>query len=466
MTGMTGLLGNGVGTWSVIHDGLTPNTQWCKVTWNTECGGSQPPGTSLEIGIRAANAVPSMALEDFNILTTSGNTGAGGAAVSTSVVGRYAQIRVRLKGTCPQASSPVSPQLCDLTLFPVTPCMKGDVNQDLLLNGKDIQPFVSRLIANTACTPSDCPFDVNNDGSVDINDVACFVTVLLTNGQTTCTNTCTGVGGFELRSSDCNGNGVDDATDIASGTSQDCNHNFIPDECDLNTEDPDGDGLVSADVNANGIPDECEPDCNHNGLPDDWDISEYHSTDINSNGIPDECEPDCNHNGHPDSYDIATSASNDCNSNGVPDECEYDCNSNGVPDDCDIASETSQDCNGDGLPDECDIALGAPFGSLDCNDNGVPDECDIATGYSTDANHNHIPDECEEGGMMAPGEGMMTSNSGSEDDDDTWTEFYDWASEQCWGPGCGTTGAEQFQAYVDELEMLGLPVEGLQISGS
>ena len=33
--------------------------------------------------------------------------------------------------------------------------------------------------------------------------------------------------------SDCNGNGIDDATDIANGTSEDCNGNGIPDECDV-----------------------------------------------------------------------------------------------------------------------------------------------------------------------------------------------------------------------------------------
>lgn len=51
---------------------------------------------------------------------------------------------------------------------------------------------------------------------------------------------------------DCNGNGVDDATDIANGTSQDCNTNGVPDECDI------ADG-TSQDANGNGVPDECDP---------------------------------------------------------------------------------------------------------------------------------------------------------------------------------------------------------------
>lgn len=41
---------------------------------------------------------------------------------------------------------------------------------------------------------------------------------------------------------DCNGNGIDDATDIASGDSADCNVNGVPDECEEG--DFDGDGLI------------------------------------------------------------------------------------------------------------------------------------------------------------------------------------------------------------------------------
>lgn len=36
-----------------------------------------------------------------------------------------------------------------------------------------------------------------------------------------------------VRGQDCNSNGVDDALDIARGTSRDCNANTVPDECDL-----------------------------------------------------------------------------------------------------------------------------------------------------------------------------------------------------------------------------------------
>lgn len=206
---------------------------------------------------------------------------------------------------------------------------------------------------------------------------------------------------------DCNGNGMPDALDIASGVSADCNGNGRPDECDI------ADG-TSGDQNANGKPDECEPDCNENDIPDaldlalgtsrdcntnanpdECDIASGASPDANGNGIPDECE-DCNGNGVLDSVDVSSGTSKDCNRNGTPDECgiargtSADANGNGVPDECE---GTPPDCNNNGVPDAQDIAGGV---SRDCNTNGTPDECDIASGRSQDANSNGIPDECED----------------------------------------------------------------------
>ncbi len=89
---------------------------------------------------------------------------------------------------------------------------------------------------------------------------------------------------------DCNGNMITDSTEIGNGTAFDCNENGIPDACDLNPADPDGDGIVSADIDMNGVPDECSPDCNANGIPDSTDISGGGSFDCNANGIPDECD--------------------------------------------------------------------------------------------------------------------------------------------------------------------------------
>ncbi len=68
-----------------------------------------------------------------------------------------------------------------------------------------------------------------------------------TPGQPNNGQTFNGCGGI----TDCNGNGVDDAEDIATGTSQDCNGNAVPDECDIASG-------TSQDTNGNGVPDECE----------------------------------------------------------------------------------------------------------------------------------------------------------------------------------------------------------------
>lgn len=289
-------------------------------------------------------------------------------------------------------------------------CLKGDVNQDGLINGKDIQLFTRSLLnPGSATAYQRCASDINNNTLVNMQDIPLFVCLLL--GNPVCTGCTMGsAGGFLLI--DCNNNGVQDSEDISA--------------------------IRSADCNANEIPDECESDCNNNDVPDDCDI--------------------------------ANSTSPDCNANGRPDECEQDCNHNSVPDDCDISSLTSQDCNGNAYPDECDLALPPGFGSLDCNDNEIPDECDIASEHSFDENENGIPDECEEqqfgGNSMMQG-GGESEGGGSESEcaglseEECWGLFWEWAIQECWGVGCELSGTEQYQLLLDKLDELGLSIEAL-----
>jgi len=132
---------------------------------------------------------------------------------------------------------------------------------------------------------------------------------------------------------DCDGNGVADRCDFASG----------------------------GDANGNGILDACEfTDCNDNGTNDPDDIADGTSADCDGNGIPDEC-------------DIADGAA-DCNGDGIMDACDMgeDCNGNGTPDSCDIANGDADDCDGNGRPDSCDIADGG-----DANGNGELDACEV-----------------------------------------------------------------------------------------
>jgi V8-like Glu-specific endopeptidase len=136
---------------------------------------------------------------------------------------------------------------------------------------------------------------------------------------------------------------------------RDCNGNGIEDYCDVTCSAP---GCTppcatSDDCNSNYIPDECE-DCNNNGIGDSCDVDQGTSPDVNDNHVPDECEPDCNSNGIPDGCDIASGQSEDCTLNGIPDECDPNCNHNFFPDPCEILSGFATDCNGNWIPDECE----------------------------------------------------------------------------------------------------------------
>lgn len=116
---------------------------------------------------------------------------------------------------------------------------------------------------------------------------------------------------------DCNDNGISDAEDLLAGTSDDCDENSVPDEC--------------------------QADCNNNMVADTCDLADGTSQDCNGNDNPDECDIDCNGNGQPDDCE----AFMDCNANEIPDECEPDCNENGMPDECEADPDTDQD----GIPD-------------------------------------------------------------------------------------------------------------------
>ena len=259
-----------------------------------------------------------------------------------------------------------------------------------------------------AAQSGDVPVEVTGAPLVDANQCAdSFVEVLVE---------------YETDRYDCNGDGLSDLCQIASGALADCDRNGVPDVCDIASGN-------ASDVDLDGVPDRCQPDCNGNGLPDSWevltgrvpdcngnwrpdscDIAIGSSHDIDSDGVPDECQPDCNGDGRPDAWQVQVGDAPDCNGNGVPDicdiasgvsrdadgdgrpdECQPDCNGNGLPDPWEIASGQAPDCNGNGLPDSCDIATGF---ARDCDANGIPDSCDIAAG-DLDEDQNGRPDRCQ-----------------------------------------------------------------------
>lgn len=168
---------------------------------------------------------------------------------------------------------------------------------------------------------------------------------------------------------DCDGDGVDDATQIAGG--------------------------LVADANLDGIPDTCQ-DCDGNGVLDPVEIAGGEAIDLDGNGRPDSCDPDCNRNGAPDAYDIAVGSSIDLWLDGVPDECHQDCDGDGIADINEIQADLSldvnrnrvldacEDCDGDGTTD-----LAALDGAWDCwvanyHDDGAVRRMNAITGVLAD----------------------------------------------------------------------------------
>ncbi|HNO78378.1 MAG TPA: hypothetical protein PKN33_09995 [Phycisphaerae bacterium] len=194
--------------------------------------------------------------------------------------------------------------------------------------------------------------------------------------------------------SDCNNNGIGDATDISGGTSDDLNANNVPDECDECVFDGDcDDGLY-----CNGV-ESCNTDtCVAGTAP----CAAGQTCDEDT----DSCPPtgaDCNNNGIGDATDIAGATSDDVNVNGIPDECD-ECTVDGDCDDglfCNGAETCDTDtcvagmnpCTGGEI---CDEIGDACVINTDCNSNGVDDALDIAGATSDDVNANNVPDECDE----------------------------------------------------------------------
>ena len=247
--------------------------------------------------------------------------------------------------------------------------------------------------------------------------------------------------------SDCNGNGVDDASELGPDT--DCDSSGVLDECE---------GLTDCD--ANGVPDVCEgagvpndlfenatpmdlngqvigntecageeatfgdqcstasftgdgPDVFYSislveaGTIDLWTCNSDYDTDLsvhNLDGSVVVCDGDSGDDEATDGclqfssrintlleagdYVVRVGGWQGATGNFVLDSSfsnVLDCNGNGRPDDEDIAGGVSEDCNGSMIPDECEIDA-----TTDCDGNSILDECETLP----DCDDDGVPD-CE-----------------------------------------------------------------------
>lgn len=205
---------------------------------------------------------------------------------------------------------------------------------------------------------------------------------------------------------DCNDNGQSDGFDVTSGMSQDCNHNLLPDECEIdeNSQAPGGPFYCT---------DNCADDCNGNGLLDECEVvtgQVYASGELSPIG-----------DGVPQSYtlsspltlaDVILDFAAYANLGGAPDHISV--NINGVPIGT-LFGPDGSDCPESG-PDSAQLIVpmtvfNEAVGGQDAVINMIasaevdPQGCDLPTFITVevelfvpskaDANGNGILDECE-----------------------------------------------------------------------
>ena len=199
---------------------------------------------------------------------------------------------------------------------------------------------------------------------------------------------------------DCNHNGIDDPLDISAGTSQDCDVNDIPDECEY---DNDGDGLIDA----------CDPDDDDDGLLDGADNCQWVSNpgqeDGDTDGAGDACD-NC--------LGLSNPSQTDTDEDGLGDLC----------DNCaDVSNPAQINSDSDLLGDACDNCPAIPNPNQDDTDTDtVGDPCDncITTPNPDQLNNDADadgdlcdPDDDNDGIDDGPDNCQFTANPGQEEAD-------------------------------------------------
>ncbi len=235
---------------------------------------------------------------------------------------------------------------------------------------------------------------------------------------------------------DCDGDGLNDFSELADGSELDCNANGILDSCDIAD-------ATSEDCNNNGVPDECEDDTDADGTIDDCDNcaddANADQADADGDGIGDTCDncaaaanadqADTDGDGIGDACDNCDNDTNadqaDNDGDGIGNACDVcpedsdaaqtDTDGDGVGDACDNCpaddNENQGDLDGDGVGDVCDnCPADSNANQADTDGDGVGDACDNCPDDSNpdqaDVDGDGRGDECDSNNFTDPNDGV------------------------------------------------------------
>ncbi len=254
----------------------------------------------------------------------------------------------------------------------------------------------------------------------------------------------------ELAERDCDGDGIVDACGVRDGNLADCDGNLKPDACQLDGQDADRDGVIDpcdncadranasqADADGDGRGDACDncpaaanasqSDRDGDGRGDACDVCpddpSSAQTDSDGDGVGDRCD-NCPTLSNADQRDADGDGFGDacdtCAEFADPDQLDSD--GDGVGDRCDLcpdfANPDQGDEDGDGIGNVCDNCLDTPnVAQTDGDGDGVGDACDNCTGtpnpYQEDEDGDGIGDACDAGAG-----GVPRPNPGDDGDDE------------------------------------------------
>ncbi len=207
---------------------------------------------------------------------------------------------------------------------------------------------------------------------------------------------------------DTNGNGLDDAVDVAITGGDDTNGNGVDDRFEpLDTDgddlpdyldlDADGDGISDADENQ--ISDVVSgEDSNGNGIIDSLDVELTLGSDANSNGIDDAFEPtDTDSDGIPDFQDLdsdndsiadAIEGTVDTDGDGLGNYRDLDSDGDLLPDSFEVGNDSGMPRNtdGDAEPDYLD---------LDSDNDNLLDSVESNVGLAIDSDKDSVPNHLD-----------------------------------------------------------------------